>query len=303
MANEDKLIIPIYLNQKIVFDMLAILEDGFSQIRNIQKKISEEDNISSNVDGEIGTSNIFALLGVRLKAGLRGEQKSASDKLVNEERIHTPASLFAKLLEKLNEKQLIKDLKSKKDLDEIKPGDFVSFKGTLAKNPLISLLESVSRMMELVVLFDDNNPNQSGGKKGKRNNNPNKTLINQINGLTVSLKTGGMIDILCKIKDEKNLSAVLQTYINYFYNKSMNEIIDGEYTVLGKVVKIVKEEDNNSINLLRNTSLSLANEKLMDQFTTVFKSKEIENAGLEIPDVKTKIYSNGVLIIPISIYT
>ena len=32
----NKLTIPIYLNTKIVFDMLATIEDGFAEVKNVQ---------------------------------------------------------------------------------------------------------------------------------------------------------------------------------------------------------------------------------------------------------------------------
>ena len=33
---ESELVIPVYLNEKIIIDMLAIIEDGFSQVRQIE---------------------------------------------------------------------------------------------------------------------------------------------------------------------------------------------------------------------------------------------------------------------------
>ena len=143
MDKRNDLIIPIYLNQKIVFDMLAILEDGFSTIRNIQRKDSQKDESAGNIGGEIGTSNIFALLGVKLKTNWKEEKKNETDQVISEERIHTPVSLFSKLLEKLYEKKLIKEIKCVKNLDEVKTGDFVLFNGRLSKNPLISIFESM----------------------------------------------------------------------------------------------------------------------------------------------------------------
>lgn len=39
--DKSKLTIPIYLNTKIVFDMLATIEDGFSEVKNIQTSKSK----------------------------------------------------------------------------------------------------------------------------------------------------------------------------------------------------------------------------------------------------------------------
>src|SRR5689334_8355621 len=58
--------VTIYLNQAVVFDLLAIMEDGMSQVSSI--KISESNK--HNADAGIGASNVFALLGVTLKGGI-----------------------------------------------------------------------------------------------------------------------------------------------------------------------------------------------------------------------------------------
>ena len=36
----DRLIIPVYINEKIVLDMLAIIEDGFSMVSQIKNSIA-----------------------------------------------------------------------------------------------------------------------------------------------------------------------------------------------------------------------------------------------------------------------
>lgn len=74
MEVNDKLFITIYLNQKIVFDMLATLEDGFSQLSEITRSESDSRNKEININGSVGVSNVFAFLGINLGAG----RKSAS---------------------------------------------------------------------------------------------------------------------------------------------------------------------------------------------------------------------------------
>lgn len=71
MANIDKekLTIPIYLNTKIVFDMLATIEDGFSEVRNVQTSNSKSKEDEANAD--IGVSNVFSLLQI----GFSGNRK------------------------------------------------------------------------------------------------------------------------------------------------------------------------------------------------------------------------------------
>lgn len=42
--NRDSLIVPIYINEKIVIDMLAIIDDGFSKVSQINS-VENIDNI------------------------------------------------------------------------------------------------------------------------------------------------------------------------------------------------------------------------------------------------------------------
>lgn len=304
MSNYE-LLIPIYLNQKIVFDFIAIIEDGFSQIRSIQKTESDEKSKQSNISGEIGTSNIFSLLSVKLKAGLSGIQKDSNSNVVSEEKIHTPTSLFSKLFLYLHENKILKEIKSTEHISNVSTGDFVVFKGTLKRNPIIASMESIENMMKLAFTFaDDASPAQTSKKPhGKGLKNENQQLLNKISFLVGSLKLGNIIDIICNVQSENDITMVLQTDIDFFNNKNMNEIIDGEYHVLGKVIKIIKDDNMDEINLLRNTSLSSVNDNLMDTFIRAFNNNEMAEAGIDIPKVITKIKGNGMLILPIAIYT
>ncbi len=67
--DKNKLTIPIYLNTKIVFDMLATIEDGFSEVKNIQT--SKSKNREEDAEANIGMSNLFALFSVGLKGNLK----------------------------------------------------------------------------------------------------------------------------------------------------------------------------------------------------------------------------------------
>ena len=73
--------------------MLATIEDGFSEVKNIQ--ISKSKDKEDEVNANIGTSNLFALLSVGLKGNKKNSRKR--DEVVSEERTHTTVSLFQKL--------------------------------------------------------------------------------------------------------------------------------------------------------------------------------------------------------------
>lgn len=51
MSLKDQLIIPVYLNEKTVLDMLAIIEDGFSMV----SEVSSSNQNSSTTDLKLGS--------------------------------------------------------------------------------------------------------------------------------------------------------------------------------------------------------------------------------------------------------
>jgi hypothetical protein len=236
-------------------------------------------------------------LKINLRSNLSGRNSSETGKGITEEKIHTPTSLFSKLLDYLYERKLIKDINNDDNFDDNIVGQFVHYAGTLERNPIIVFVESFEKIINIFNIFQPSNQNQ--GKKGSNSKDPNKIIFEQIKSLSDSLKSGNIIDIICKL-DNTNIETVLQTNIDYFNNKSMNELIDGKFNIIGKVIKITKNSTEDKINLLRNTSLSMINAKLLN--TLSLQTDEIKKSGIILPELKTEIDGNSMLIIPIAIY-
>ena len=73
MSNEiktDRLIIPVYINEKIVLDMLAILEDGFSMVSQVNYTEQRENSSAQKVEAGISTSSILSKL-LKIKAPVK----------------------------------------------------------------------------------------------------------------------------------------------------------------------------------------------------------------------------------------
>lgn len=279
-----------YLNQNVVFDLLAVIEDGFSQVTNLNVSNTDGKTTNGSIDGEAG----FGLYGIKtkIKAAMGIEKNLSEEKSSSEEKVHTPTSLFAKLHSYLEENQLIKDIEGKENLDNLIPGSFVRFNSKLEKNPLISLLESIEQIMALAMTLQ---PTQKGSKK-----DGSQEMLKQVKSMRNSLIENDSMDLICTINETESLKAVLPIYLNYFIHKNTNEIIDGNYTVFGKVVKVVST-DQDEINLFRNTAFKLFKQQALDG---LFQSM---NTGLEeqleFPDIVSRISTPAILVIPIAIYT
>lgn len=282
--DSEKLTIPIYLNTKIVFDMLATIEDGFSEIKNVQ--ISSEVGKETAVSADIGSGNVFAWLNFGASANHKNNNQQSS--VTTEQRTHTTVSLFQKLRSILEENKLIKG-----DSDTIVEGDFIELQGTLKTNPLIDFLTNMQELMRLATVFDEKGGNKSKARKMMENQKLNSQIEALINGLRVD----GKMDIICKT-ESKNV--VVNTDANYFLNKSMSEITDGNYKILGKVTKICLENEE-GISLLRNTAFSKLKIDKMTEFQELFNSAELKPFfGNE--NVTSVIEGPAMMVIPIAIY-
>ena len=158
--NKHSLEIPLYLNQKIVFDLLASINDGISQVTKIRTTSKSNGEIEAGVDADLGNKNIFTLMAVKLKGKVGTEKNNEQE----QEKIHTPSSLFNNLKSQLFKEKLVKCIDKK--LGKIQPGEFVEISGILKINPLITMMENMTKVLELAAVIQ----NEGSGKKAKQKN-------------------------------------------------------------------------------------------------------------------------------------
>ena len=184
------------------------------------------------------------MLGVKLKGKADVGHNREDNK--EQEKIHTPSSLFNNLKDRLFKEKMVKKVTN--NFKDIQAGEFVEITGVLKINPLISTMENMIHLMELATAMNGDGT----GKKAKQQNLEDKTTINQMKAFTNGLKVDGMVDMICELDGFSDGKAVLPIYMDYFFNGNSGEVIDGKFKVLGKVAKIC--DGNGKIDLLRNTS-------------------------------------------------
>ena len=69
-----------YLNQRITFDLLATLEDGFSQFKTLETQYSDSSSTDASFKGSIGSKNVFALLGISLGGKISESDEDSQQK-------------------------------------------------------------------------------------------------------------------------------------------------------------------------------------------------------------------------------
>lgn len=293
-VNIDRLIVPVYINEKIVLDMLAIIEDGFSMVSQINYTEHKENN--SIQKAEAGVSTSATILSKFLKINMAGEVNhsgsNGENESISKEKVHTNVSLLSKFRGFLVDNKL---LKSDFEVSKIEVGDFIEVEGELQKNPLINYMELLIDLFRMADIFVDapqlGNKTQANNQKRQ----DNKTL-GQIKSFANELKHSGTIDFV--LSDQKG-TAVLSAQEQYLANDNVSEIIGGRFKVLGKVIYVCKD-GTEEIDLLRKTTLSIISEELLSEMFLGFKNDDLKQFNL--PELKTKINGPAVIVIPIAIY-
>lgn len=294
----NDLIVPVYLNQRMVFDLLAMLQGGISTVTAVTNQEGSESVSVGAASVSLGLSEaLSSLFKIGLKAEVETSDKSSINNSIQEERVHTPASLFYQLRNTLSEKNLLQQVDKE---SHIYAGQIVEFTVKLKRNPIIEIMDTMTEMMSMAVLFEDKSlSNGTGGKAIKRKPNENVQIKKQMEEFSQALKSGNTLDLTASElpSGHKAIITVESLYLN---DPVMSDLVDGEFKVVGKVVRSIGDSSE-SINLIRKTALSRMPshilEKVFQQFATLGTTQ-----GFDLPELKMEIEGPAIQILPIAIY-
>lgn len=254
---------------------------------------------SKIVDASLGTSNALSFLGVSIgaKLGASVEQDGKSEQQLTKTKIHTPTSLFHKYRRYLIEQDLLIRITNETELNSIAPGYFIEMSASLEENPLTayfaSLLELVTSPVMRLVKLNQEKQNNQGGANRKSNDKLAKEIIPFLQSM-IDEKSN---DLIAKDVSIEELKVLLATQEKYFMEGWRKDIIDGEFVIIGKVIKIV---------LNQNESISLAHHGLLKFFHENTKQDLLSSlSGLEetikLPEPQMSLSSPAMKVYPIAI--
>ncbi|MBO5372614.1 MAG: hypothetical protein J6A75_07830 [Lachnospiraceae bacterium] len=293
-VNKNGLIIPVYINEKIVLDMLAIMEDGFSTVSQVNYTEHIEKNSSKKLEAAATTSAtiLSKLLKIDVSGGVSQTGNDGKDTNVVKEKVHTNVSLLSKFRNYLIDEKI---LKSELDFSKIEVGDFIEVEGELQKNPLINYMDIFVDVFRLADIFSDE-PQLGNKTQAKNQKQQDENMVKQIKSFTEELKHSGTIDFI--LSDDCG-KIVLSAQEQYLTNDNVSEILGGHFKVLGKVICICQNE-NESIDLLRKTTLSILSEEMVTEMFSGLKNNDTQQFNL--PELVTKITGPAAIVIPVAIY-
>lgn len=290
----NQLMIPVYINEKIVLDMLAIIEDGFSTVSQVSYSDHKENSNAQKIEAEVSTS--ASILSKLLKIDLKGELSHSGNcgetENTTKEKVHTNVSLLSKFRAFLTDANI---LKSGFDISNMKIGDFIEVEGELQKNPLINCMDIFVDVLRMADIFAEK-PQLNAKTQAKAQKQQQDETMKKIKSFASELKHSGTVDFI--LSDSAG-TVVLSAQEQYLSNDNISEILGGHFKVLGKVIAICADKTE-SIDLLRKTTLSiLPHDRLADMFLCL-QNEDMKQYNL--PELKTEISGPAVIVIPVAIY-
>lgn len=290
----NQLMIPVYINEKIVLDMLAIIEDGFSTVSQVSYSDHKENSNAQKIKAEVSTS--ASILSKLLKIDLKGELSHSGNcgetENTTKEKVHTNVSLLSKFRAFLTDANI---LKSGFDISNMKIGDFIEVEGELQKNPLINCMDIFVDMLRMADIFAEK-PQLNAKTQAKAQKQQQDETMKKIKSFASELKHSGTVDFI--LSDSAG-TVVLSAQEQYLSNDNISEILGGHFKVLGKVIAICADKTE-SIDLLRKTTLSILPHDLLADMFLCLQNEDMKQYNL--PELKTEISGPAVIVIPVAIY-
>lgn len=290
----NQLMIPVYINEKIVLDMLAIIEDGFSTVSQVSYSDHKENSNAQKIEAEVSTS--ASILSKLLKIDLKGELSHSGNcgetENATKEKVHTNVSLLSKFRAFLTDANI---LKSGFDISNMKIGDFIEVEGELQKNPLINCMDIFVDVLRMADIFAEK-PQLNAKTQAKAQKQQQDETMKKIKSFASELKHSGTVDFI--LSDSAG-TVVLSAQEQYLSNDNISEILGGHFKVLGKVIAICADKTE-SIDLLRKTTLSILPHDLLADMFSCLQNEDMKQYNL--PELKTEISGPAVIVIPVAIY-
>lgn len=293
--NKNGLIIPVYLNQRIVFDIIAMLKGGISTVTRVARIETDAKSDQRRYGAEFGLSKaLSSLLRINVSGERDVKKEGGSEMKLDQEKVHTPASLFQNL------RQILLDKEALSIMDESfspQHHQLIEFTASLQRNPLIQTMDSFISIMEMAIMFEsDTQP----GKSKKQTLDQNKKIKKQMENFLEKLKSGDTVDIVTNVLPCK-YRAVITLETEYLNDPTMSDLVEGQFKTLGKVIRVIEEGTDDTISLIRKTSLSMMPESILENMMDGFLQLSA-NQGFKIPEMEWKLKGPVIQIIPIAIF-
>jgi len=316
-AMSNELVITVYLDTNALLDLLATVEDGFTLVERVTSGTTDARTSERSGEASFGAPGVFNFFKLGLSGKLAKTTNATRDDKTESEVTHTYGSLLHRLRRYLIDEQLITTATGQ-SLTEFQVGRFVEFTGVVRPNPFTASFRQLQSMLDYVSVATSfgnqsspqqrtggNKPNRnSGGAQSSRVDGPSSAQLKAMGDffkqLTADVEREGTSTVLLDSESSK-YRAIITLYDDFLRDRSMAELLNREFRVLGKIARHLPEGSSEKVDLLASSGLAgFSSELLGGLSAAVAEMSRSGSAKLATPS--TVIEPPVIEIVPIAIY-
>jgi hypothetical protein len=311
----EDLLIAVYLDTNALLDLLATVEDGFTFVERVTTGQTAGTTSERSASGEVSSPGILSFFKVGLSGKLGRTRSQGSSDSSEAELTHTYGSLLNRLRRYLVTEELVAPGTADQG-HQFKVGEFVEFSGVVRPNPFTASFERLQRMLGFAeiafALEGKQQPSQAvsrGGGKGQNQQrkpvqNPQQrefeAMAKFVDQITKDVEREGTNTLVIEQSDG-SYSAVLTLFETYLRDRSMSELLNREFRVLGKVARHLPEGSQEKVDLLASSGIAGFPPDVLRGLTEAISAMS-GSGSAQVAAPSTTIEPPAIEIVPIAIY-
>lgn len=308
----DELVVPVYLDTNVLLDLLATVEDGFSLVERVTSGQTGREASERSGEAEFGTPSLFHFFRLSMSGKLAKSTNEEATATREAELTHTYGSLLHRLRRYLIEEGLLTRFAAEAGG---RASGFVEFAGVMRPNPFTDSFKRLQKMLgfvELALGMSTTPATSPSGDKGTRGQhqarqpraNEQSTQMKAIGSfmekLTTDVEREGTSTIVAE-SQSSGYRAVITLFDDYLRDRSMAELLNREFRVLGKVARHLPKGSTENVDLLASSGVAGFPPEILGQLSSMVETLSTAGgAALRAPS--TTIDPPVVEVLPIAIY-
>ena len=302
------------VDTNVLLDLLATVEDGFALVERVTSGQTSGNTSEKSGTADFGAPSVFNFFKFGFSGKLGKSTNAGTNASSEAELTHTYGSLLHRLRRYLVEDGLVTTLTSDVK-SSIEVGSFIEFTGVVRPNPFTASFDRLRRMLkfaDVAMAMADAPASPQLANKPSRGQGPSKrTAANQqaaqlraigefLDQLTADVEREGTSTVLFE-SQASDYRAVVTLFDDFLRDRSMAELLNREFRVLGKVARHLGDGSSEGVDLLASSGIAGFPPQILADLSTAMD--QLSGEGMVRSATPTTTVEAPVIeIVPIAIY-
>ena len=326
-----QLVHPVYLDVPMMISFLAALEGGIAFEDESTHRTLTGTQRDREGGGKLRLPALGSLLGFDMSGRMGKQEREEDTEEVKAVRQHTSASLFNALHHRLHQDGYVRILAEVGELNDLTVGQLVQVTGAFIGNPLERVLAFFAQALPYAALSEEaeeaeaataeaatgqsqlpKNPRRSGSpavraraseieqerQRAELVRAAEEQAQDAFLGMLVQMRTDLAESAIhdAVLEGPEGLRAILTLSSEFFSEATGEQLLAGSFTVLGKVTRVLGEEDE--VNLTRRTVLGAAGSEVAREVVV----ESVKKSDISLDTYDPIIRAPAVQVLPLAVF-